>query len=155
MMGYVTHDELSLLLIVMGVSVFMVLATVLIHYEALHLITRYIHPRFMQPRKQMVVVILAIFTAHTLEVWLYALAYYLLDLMTPVTDILDVADNLSGDFLDYLYFSTVSYTSLGLGDLYPVGPVRLLTGIESLNGLLLIGWSASFTYLVMEKRWRL
>ena len=87
--------------------------------------------------------------------WLYALAYYLLDFMTPMADIVDVGDNLSGGFLDYLYFSTVSYTSLGLGDLYPVGPVRLLTGIESLNGLLLIAWSASFTYLVMEKRWRL
>lgn len=149
------HQEWGLLLMVMGASVFTVLATVLIHYEALNLITRYVHPRFMKPRQQMVVVIMAIFAAHTVEIWLYAVTYYLLDQMTPITDIVDVADNLSGSFLDYLYFSTVSYTSLGLGDLYPVGPLRLMTGIESLNGLLLIGWSASFTYLVMEKRWRL
>ena len=149
------QQEWPLLLVVMATSVVTVLATVLIHYEALTLISRFLHPRFDNPRKQMVLVIVAIFAAHTVEIWLYALAYYLLDQLTPVADILDVAGNMTGSFLDYLYFSTVSYTSLGLGDLYPVGPVRLLTGIESLNGLLLIGWSASFTYLVMEKRWRL
>ncbi|MHB2205292.1 hypothetical protein [Methylobacterium sp. CM6257] len=30
-------------------------------------------------------------------------------------------------------------------------PPRLLAGVEALNGLLLIGWSASFTYLAMER----
>jgi hypothetical protein len=49
----------------------------------------------------------------------------------------------------------VSYTSLGLGDVYPQGGVRLLTGVEALVGLLMIAWSASFTYLSMEKYWPL
>jgi hypothetical protein len=31
--------------------------------------------------------------------------------------------------------------------------MRLIAGIESLNGLVLIGWSASFTYLTMEEFW--
>jgi hypothetical protein len=31
--------------------------------------------------------------------------------------------------------------------------VRLLTGIEALTGLIMIGWSASFTYLFMNKHW--
>ena len=53
-----------------------------------------------------------------------------------------------------MYFSAETYTSLGFGDLTPVGPVRLLAGIEALNGLLLIGWSASFTYMSMERLWR-
>ena len=52
-----------------------------------------------------------------------------------------------------MYFSAETYTSLGFGDLTPVGPVRLLAGVEALNGLLLIGWSASFTYLAMERFW--
>jgi len=30
--------------------------------------------------------------------------------------------------------------------------MRLIAGAESLNGLVLIGWSASFTYLTMEDR---
>jgi hypothetical protein len=42
---------------------------------------------------------------------------------------------------------------LGLGDIAPLGPVRLLAGVEALNGLLMIAWTASFTYLSMEKFW--
>jgi potassium channel LctB len=39
----------------------------------------------------------------------------------------------------------VSYTSLGLGDVYPGGSLRLITGVEALNGLLMIARSGSFT----------
>jgi len=52
-----------------------------------------------------------------------------------------------------LYFSAETYTSLGFGDLIPIGPLRLLAGAEALNGLVLIGWSASFTYIAMERFW--
>ena len=45
------------------------------------------------------------------------------------------------------------YTTLGIGDLHPNGVMRLVAGVESLNGLVLIGWSASFTYLTMEEFW--
>ena len=31
---------------------------------------------------------------------------------------------------------------------------RLIAGVEALTGLLMIGWSASFTYLEMERFWR-
>jgi hypothetical protein len=31
--------------------------------------------------------------------------------------------------------------------------MRLIAGVESLNGLVLIGWSASFTYLEMARFW--
>jgi hypothetical protein len=44
-----------------------------------------------------------------------------------------------------LFVSVVAYSSLGYGDHGPVGHAHLLTGVETLNGLLLIGWSASFT----------
>jgi hypothetical protein len=36
----------------------------------------------------------------------------------------------------------------------PYGSVRLLAGVEALNGLLLIAWSASFLYLEMERYWK-
>ena len=52
-----------------------------------------------------------------------------------------------------MYFSAETCTSLGSGDLTPNGPVRLLAGVEALNGLLLIGWSASFTYISMGRFW--
>ena len=52
-----------------------------------------------------------------------------------------------------MYFSAETYTSLGFGDVTPDGPVRLLVGAETLNGLLLIGWSASFLCISMERFW--
>ena len=52
-----------------------------------------------------------------------------------------------------LNFSLVTYTSLAYGDIAPLGPARLLAGIEALIGLGLIAWSASFTYLEMQRHW--
>jgi hypothetical protein len=36
---------------------------------------------------------------------------------------------------------------------YPIGNLRLLASIETINGLLLIGWSTSFTFLGMQRYW--
>jgi hypothetical protein len=52
-----------------------------------------------------------------------------------------------------LDFSAETYTSPGFGDLIPIGPIRRLAGAEALNGLLLIGWTASFTDISMERFW--
>ena len=60
---------------------------------------------------------------------------------------------LEGGFLDYFYLSITTFTTLGIGDVHPRGALRIIAGIQSLNGLVLIGWSASFTYLSMEKFW--
>ncbi|VCU62298.1 hypothetical protein PEPIB2_93 (plasmid) [Tritonibacter mobilis] len=57
------------------------------------------------------------------------------------------------DALDYLYYSAVIYTSLGIGDIVPTGHLRFLTGVEALNGLLLIAWSASFLFATMNRLW--
>jgi hypothetical protein len=59
-----------------------------------------------------------------------------------------IAGTFGGTFYEYLYYSTVSYTSLGIGDLYP-------TGVEALLGLAMIAWTGSFTYQAMEKIWSL
>lgn len=132
-------------------SILMVTMTVLVHYEALRLISDQLIPRLrLHPRHKMVYVILAVFLAHTVEVWLFAACFQLM----VETGVGRFHGSLDGSFFDYLYFSVVSYTSLGLGDVYPSGGLRLLTGVEALCGLLMIGWSASFTYLCMERMWK-
>ena len=55
--------------------------------------------------------------------------------------------------LDFFYFSAVSYTSLGIGDIYPKDHIRFLTGVEALNGLLLIAWSGAFLFAMMNRLW--
>jgi hypothetical protein len=137
----------------MGASALLVLMTILIHYEVLRITSEHLADLPVPPRARIVAVVVAAFAAHTIEVWLYGGAYWLLTLnlglgsfggQPPVTG-----------FQDCLYFSAVTFTSLGLGDLYPVSHARLLAGVEALNGLVLIGWSASFTYLAMQRYWPL
>lgn len=145
------HD----LLIAMVACVALVTITVLVHYEALRLITDRLIPRLrLHPRHEMVYVIFGVFLAHTVEVWIFAGAYVVLVDIGIGRLAGSTHNSLEGNFLDYLYFSSVTYTSLGLGDVYPAGSLRLVTGVEALCGLLMTVWSASYTYLVMEKRWQ-
>jgi len=45
------------------------------------------------------------------------------------------------------------YFSYTLGDIEPLGNIRFLAGIESLTGLVLITWTASFLYYEMQRYW--
>ena len=56
--------------------------------------------------------------------------------------------------LDAVYLSATTYTTLGFGDLAPVGPIRFTAGTMALTGFVLITWSASFTFLEMSRDWR-
>jgi hypothetical protein len=138
------------LLIAMLACVVLVLATILIHYEVLRLASNHVHDLPIAPRLRIIPVMIAAFVGHTLEVWLYGIAYWALAGHFGLGAISGVAPD---GFEDYIYFSAVTYTSLGFGDLVPTGHMRLLAGVEGLNGLILIGWSASFTYLAMERYW--
>ena len=61
--------------------------------------------------------------------------------------------NSEGTLLDCVYFSFTTYTTVGYGDIEPIGHLRYLTGIESLTGLVLITWTASFLYYEMQRYW--
>lgn len=50
-----------------------------------------------------------------------------------------------------LYFSVVTFTSLGYGDV-TVGPTwQLVAGCEALSGLLLVGWSTALLVVVLQR----
>ncbi len=99
-----------------------------------------------------------IFLIHIAGIWIYALTYLLVENWTTVGTVTGqnhaIGLNIES-FMDCLYFSAVIYTSLGFGDLTPTEHMRMLAGAEVLNGLVLIAWTASFTYLAMEKFWTL
>lgn len=140
------------MIIAMAATVVLVALTILVHYEVLRITSEHLSEVPIPPRGRIVVVVGAAFAAHTIEVWLYGAAYWLLVLKWGFQGF---ASDAAVDFEDCLYFSVVTYTSLGFGDLLPVSHARLIAGVESLNGLLLIGWSASFTYLAMRRYWPL
>lgn len=139
------HFFLSML-----IAALLVFVTVLVHYEAMRLISELLPHIRIQPRLRILIVIFGIFLAHTISVWLFALAYYFLNGHFGLGEFGGQAPE---QIYDFVYFSVVTYTSLGFGDLYPLHYLRLIAGVEALTGLVMIGWSASFTYLMMERFW--
>ena len=132
-------------------SMLLVLITILMHYETLRVLSVYL-PRMhmIHPRMRLMLVMVGVFEGHTIEIWLFGIAFYLLETHLKMGHFGGLSTE---TFMDYVYFSAVCYTSLGLGDMYPTGMLRMLTGAEALVGLLMIAWSGSFTYLAMEKFW--
>ncbi|MFY7855365.1 MAG: ion channel [Rubrivivax sp.] len=128
----------------------LVVSTTVLHYEVLRWLNTLLPALEVADRAKLVVVILAAFVAHALEIALYGVALYGLVEWFGAGGLAGTA---GFSLSSCLYFSAETYTSLGFGDLSPMGPIRLLAGVEALNGLLLIGWSASFTYLCMERFW--
>jgi hypothetical protein len=136
--------------LVVLVCCLLVVATTILHYEVLRSLNSRLPTLRVPGRAKLVVVILAAFVAHAAEMALYGVALYILVAWLGAGSLTGTA---GFSLASCLYFSAETYTSLGFGDLTPVGPVRLLAGVEALNGLLLIGWSASFTYISMERFW--
>lgn len=132
-------------------SVLLIVVTTLIHYEVLGTLSTRLPRLAISGRIKLVLVVFAALAAHVAEMAVYGGVLFLAIRNLDVGTL----NGLSGSSLleNTLYFSAETYTSLGFGDIAPLGPVRLLAGVEALNGLLLIGWSASFLYLAMERYW--
>ncbi len=135
------------MLTVILLSSFLVVTCVGIHYNSLATLSK-LHDRFIQKKKWSInVVILGALLTHIFEMMLFSFCYHLLHLWGNYGKIIDSNGNVSTDFW---YFSFVVYTSLGFGDLTPVGSLRMMTALETLTGLVLIAWTASFLFVEMQ-----
>ena len=138
------------MLVVILVCLLLLGLTTVIHYEALSLLNHSLPTLQLPSRAKLLVVIFVAFIAHSIEIVLYGGTMY--GLASTI-----MVGSLKGEVRmgieNCIYFSAETYTSLGFGDVTPIGPMRLLVGVEALNGLLLIGWSASYAYIAMERYW--
>jgi hypothetical protein len=138
------------MLLVSATALLLIAVSTAIHYAALRGLYSWPTGFRIPSRTKVLVVIFGALIAHTLEITVYGHIFYVM-----VTDLgagrLAASHSLS--LTGCMYFSAETYTSLGFGDVTPDGAVRLLVGVEALNGLLLIGWSASFLCLSMERFW--
>lgn len=123
---------------------------VVIHYEFLFRITILVPKMKIKHRFRIVMGVFGALIAHAVEIWVFALAYYL---MHHAKMWGSLKGNFSGTLMDCVYFSFTNFTTLGFGDIVPNGHIRFLTGIESLTGLVLITWTASFLYYEMQRYW--
>ena len=127
--------------------------TVSVHYEGLRFVASRLKsfgPARQRARGVLILVVLALLLVHAAEIWLWAAAIWLLHLYVPGAAIVG---EVSGGFFEYVYFSAISYTTVGFGEIYPTGPIRFTAAFEALTGLVMITWSASFTFVAMSRYW--
>lgn len=128
-----------------------VIACVVLHYEALTWLTTLLKRSAELPRQRILLLIFAILAVHVIEIWIFGGAYYWL-IADPLRGRLVAAYRI--ELLDCIYFSAVCFTTLGLGDIVPVGAIRFLSGTEAVCGFVLIAWSGSFTFVEMQRFWK-
>lgn len=133
------------------VALALLAATSLLHYEALSGLSAMLARPPARPRLAVLALVLALPLVHLAEMAAYAVGYYGLEHWFGAGALLPAA----AGFPEYLYFSMETFTTLGFGDVVPHGPMRFLAGVEALNGLLLIAWSGSFIFVIMQRDWRL
>lgn len=80
--------------------------------------------------------VLWMFLASVAEVWCWAGLYLLFEAFESVETA--------------TYFSTVTFTTLGYGDIVLERPFRLLAAFQAANGLFLFGWSTALVFAVVQ-----
>jgi hypothetical protein len=123
---------------------------VITHYEFLYRMTLLFPKISIKHRYRIVLGVFGALIAHSIEIWIFAAAYYF---MIHSDGWGSLTGNFNDSLLDCGYFSFTVFSTVGFGDIEPIGNLRYLTGIESLTGLVLITWSASFLYFEMQKHW--
>lgn len=139
-----------------GLATILVLATIGLHYELMKVVSDSMVPwalkRFHDRRAMMLMIVMLMF-GHIVEIWIFAFA--MMGVLAAAPDWGSLTGSFNGSLHAFVYFSAVTYTSLGYGDIAPQGVMRSIAVSESLVGLLMLAWSASFTYLKMEQIWNL
>lgn len=86
---------------------------------------------------------LYLFLLHLLESFLWAATYWWV-----------VPEFRSEPFEKPLYFSLVTFTSLGFGDVVLCRQWRVLSGTQSVAGLIINGWTAAFMFTMVADIWK-
>jgi len=80
---------------------------------------------------------------HTVQIGLWAVVYRFLPTAA------DLPSNEAA-----IYFSFVTFTTLGYGDVTLGEGWRVLSGIEAMNGILLVGWSTAVLFAAVQRIWQ-
>ena len=132
-----------------ALAIVIVFITVTMHYEALRFLGRTLGAH-VHKRIGVLLVMIGLLIAHALEIWVFAFGYMFAEWAPNMGHIEGVDEP---DAWDYMYLSSMVFATVGFGDLVPVGAMRMISAAEALTGLSLITWSASFTFLAMQKFW--
>ena len=130
-------------------TVFLPLIAVRLHYELLLLTSKLILALSGPLRAGVALAVVMALLAHVVEVIVFGVGWFLL-IRAGLVEIALSAPTM----IDAIYFSGSVYTSLGFGDIVPVSSSgKFLAVLESVTGLVLIAWTASFTFYQMQRHW--
>ena len=122
----------------------MAIFTVLIHLSGLAIVVRLLRsehrlvmPIRRAPLATLLIASLGIIAIHSVEIWLYAFLYLFLGALH--------------DLNTALYFSTVTYASVGYGDVLLSREWRILGAIEGAIGIIMLGWSTAFLVSLLAR----
>lgn len=129
---------MTLLIVNLLVGTLLISLTVIIHTFGLIGVTHAMgwitaHIRLRGHRSRLIAmntVVIGVFAVLTCEVWLWAASFALIGVVD--------------DFPTALYFSTITFSTVGYGDVIPHPEWRMLAALEGIDGFLLIGWSTAY-----------
>jgi hypothetical protein len=139
--------------VVLLLSLLCLMSSVGMHYECFRLLSAHVPRLRAAERWRIMTIILGALSAHLLEIGVFAAAMAFLHQLPVSWNVGDLKGAVPGYAPDYLYCSAMSYTTLGFEQITPEGAIRFLIGVEALTGVVLVAWSASFTYLQMSRYW--
>ena len=149
-------DAMWINLLVIGATAVAVVAVVAIHFEGMLLLGRHTeHTRKVAQvsslgRLRMIRMVLGLIVLHLIEMVVFGLTLWAV-LQVPGSGRIAGVD--AAGLFEACYLSAATYSTVGFGDLAPIGAIRWLAGTEALVGLMMIAWSASFAYLEMARHW--
>ena len=130
----------------------MVALTVVVHALGTTYLVRYLAQRFLDERGRwrsryamgaLITAAIVLVLLHAVEIVLWAGVYRAL---LPAGELADLESA--------VYFSFVTFTTLGYGDITLGEGWRMLSGIQALNGILLVGWSTALMFAVVQRSWQ-
>jgi hypothetical protein len=127
----------------------MVVLTVVVHAIGLYAVARllrleergeaaaHVHPLSLRGFATTLAVILSLIALHGIEIWMYALVYNLIGAIDGLREA--------------VYFSTITYGAIGYSDAAMAEDWRLVSAIEGINGIILIGWLTAFFVMITAR----
>jgi len=97
-------------------------------------------PGFWRPTGLLIAIAAWVILVHLIEITAWGLFYTWKECMP--------------DLQSALYFSAVTYTTTGYGDLVLPKEWRLVGGVEALTGILMCGWSAGYFFAVVSRMYQ-
>lgn len=94
-------------------------------------------PNHRQATAAVTAFVLVMFGAAIVEIWCWAVVF----ILAGALDALEPA----------MYFATVTYTTLGYGDITLAPPHRTLAAICAVNGIVMFGWTTALLFAVVQR----